>query len=88
VTNCQGCAYAKPIPGDAHTACVYKWPQPGVEPPRFNGGPAQRRWWAFPFNYDPMWGGECGARSETADPETTFQGGELFDLLSMLGGRL
>lgn len=76
---CNGCAYRREIPGNAHIRCVFRWDRIHYEP---------RRWFIFPYNYDPLWGpDECAARAETADPEKVMPDSPVADLLSLLAER-
>lgn len=83
---CNGCAYRKTIPGNAHIRCTFDWigasdeiksqfPEPHSE--------RVRHWFVFPLNYDPTWGpNECPAKSDKAEhvaPPNPFA-----DLLSLL----
>jgi hypothetical protein len=87
---CQGCAYRRDIPSDAHIACAFDW-----DPMNTKGTPIAHpvskrveQWYLFPFNYDPLWGPDtCVARAETIDPEKLAPKRPLFDLISILGGR-
>lgn len=76
---CDGCAYKRTIPGNAHIRCAYQWEAWPYK---------QRRWFLFPINYDPLWGPDtCEARAEVADPNKTMPDSPLMDLVSILGGR-
>ena len=85
----KGCAYRRTIPGNCHIRCVFDWSQ---EPELVKQFQAEnqvsdhvRQWFAFPFNYDPVWGAdECPARSETLDDAKVEKPNPLKDLLSML----
>jgi hypothetical protein len=53
--------------------------------PTHQGGPESRKWFVFPFNYDPVWGpDECPARAETAKPEVVEKPDPIHDLISLL----
>lgn len=85
---CQGCAYRKPIPGNCHIGCSFAWTEETVAPllkaSHITKSTAQ--WFAFPFNYDPVWGpDECAQRSETLDPEKVTAANPLAELLAMFG---
>lgn len=83
---CQGCAYRESIPGDAHIRCVYKWDPAELRAAIPLPTPHVRRWFLFPFNYDPTWGPDaCPARSETRDASRTTPSNPLGDLISLLG---
>jgi len=76
---CEGCAYKREVPGSAHIACAYQWETVPY---------ATRRWFLFPFNYDPLWGPDhCHSRAEVADPKKIIPDSPMFNLISILGGR-
>ena len=84
---CQGCAYRTPIPGDAHSRCVFDWSQDcfglSTKFAKVTAGTAQ--WFRFPFNYDPTWGPDtCEQRSETRDDKKIAPTNPLAELLSLL----
>ena len=86
---CSGCAYRKEIPGDAHSQCLFDWRQDvaGLEA-KFSENPP-KRWFGFPFNYDPIWGPDaCGQRTDTADATKVFTLRPLFEeIFVLLGGK-
>lgn len=85
---CKGCAYREPIPGDAHSRCVYRWPSVAAMPPGSPHG-IRNGWYAFPFNFDPVWGPDtCDGRSDTRDPARVMPPNPLADVLMLLGRRL
>lgn len=78
---CQkGCAYKDTIPDDTHIRCRFAWPVGATFPPR--------RWFAFPYNYDPLWGpDECPHFSTIGDPANIQPKDAMSDLLSLLARR-
>lgn len=90
---CDGCAYRKEIPGDAHSRCVFDWAQAPDALVAIIGDSSEhgrrRGWFTFPFNYDPIWGPDaCPQRADEADAAKVAPANPLADLLSLLGGRL
>lgn len=81
---CDGCAYRKLIPGNRHLRCVFDWIQrPEDLPP--DPPPGVRKWFRFPFNYDPVWGPDmCAARAQQQDPTHVALPNVWADLLSLL----
>ena len=88
---CHGCAYRREIPGDCHSRCVFDWINNAAiaMPKNTSSNPRHtNRWFAFPFNYDPVWGpDECAARAETQDNSKVAQPHPFLEILSLLGGR-
>jgi len=91
---CYGCAYRKEIPGDAHSRCAFDWMKHDVEGlaticAQASPHGIRRGWFAFPFNYDPVWGPTaCPQHAETVDVGKVAAPNPMADLLSILGGRL
>lgn len=86
---CHTCAYRQSIPGNCHIRCTFAWQHADEDVlqqiPTTDSEHA-RKWFAFPFNYDPVWGpDECPAHAETADPDMVARPNPLTDLLSLLG---
>jgi hypothetical protein len=77
---CKGCGYSQRIPGNEHIRCIFDWSKVGGHPYKL------RRWFSFPFNYDPMWGpDECAGRSETIDVGKVAPSHPLLDIISLMG---
>ena len=86
---CQSCAYKKNIPGNCHIRCVFDWSQEPEMIAKFQSenqvSDHARQWFAFPFNYDPVWGADqCDAYSESLDVTKVEPPDPLRDLLSLL----
>jgi len=85
---CDGCAYRATIPGDEHIRCLFAWEVAEVVWISDSVPRRARRWFTFPFNYDPVWGPDvCSNRAEVRDPAGVAPASPLADLLSLLGGR-
>jgi len=86
---CQKCAYRRHIPGNCHIRCVYDWAQDPAMIATFQEenqvSDHARKWFSFPFNYDPCWGADqCEAFSEIEDKTKIEKPDPLRDLLSLL----
>jgi hypothetical protein len=82
---CNGCAYRASIPGNAHIRCRFDWAKSEYAVPMVHSIYA-RRYFHFPFNYDPQWGPDiCEARAVELDPAKVAPENPLADLLSLLG---
>lgn len=86
---CHGCAYQRSIPGNCHIRCVFDWtkatPEQLLDVPKNQSGRRAAQWFAFPFNYDPVWGQDtCPARSESQDDAMVAPPNPLADLLSLM----
>ena len=76
----KGCAYQDDVPGNSHIRCRFAWPIGHEFPPR--------KWFAFPYNYDPLWGpDECPHFATTADATKIQPADAMSDLLSLLAPR-
>ena len=76
----NGCAYKDTVPGDAHIRCRFAWP--------VGEGFPSRRWFAFPYNYDPTWGpDDCPHFSTAIDPVKLQPADAMSDLFSLLANR-
>ena len=83
--SCSTCAYKRNIPGNTHIACKFDFFGQGVPMPNGDKHGIKNGWYAFPFNYDPIWMvEECTVHSKTADPNKTIKNNPLFDILSLL----
>ena len=84
--DCNGCTFARSIPGDCHTRCAFKWFGSELTPPKGDPHGIKNGWWRFPFNFDPTWMiGECEARSTVEVPEKTQEKYDpLLELFTML----
>ena len=52
--NCYECTHRRDVPGDAHSACVNGKANVVGDPYG-----AANRWFAYPFNFDPIWLVSC-----------------------------
>lgn len=83
-SNCHQCAYKENIPGNCHISCRFNWAKSELQPPLSNPVGVRRGWYAFPFNYDPVWQIEpCKAFSDKKDNEMYVEFSPLQQLLSM-----
>ncbi len=58
--NCYQCIYRRSVPGSTHSKCVFNWNGSSHFPPKGSEHGINKGWWAFPFDYDPIWIlGEC-----------------------------
>lgn len=85
---CTGCAYRKSIPGNCHIGCSFAWSRETIKPllDAAHITPRTAQWFAFPCNFDPVWGpDECAQRSETADPEKIAKPNPFAEILAIMG---
>jgi len=87
---CKTCAYRRTIPGNCHIRCVFDWSQDHEMIATFQKenqvSAHASQWFAFPFNYDPVWGADqCAAFSTEEDKSRVEKPDPLRDLLSLLG---
>lgn len=73
------------IPGDCHIQCRYDWSRYENDIPKDVKG--TREWFAFPFNFDPIWGPDQCVGYTTEEPTEKVSDGPLLTLLGILGNR-
>ena len=54
--QCYSCKFKGSVPGSAHSSCGFDWlKQSDHFPPKADYHGIRNGWYAFPFNYDPVW---------------------------------
>lgn len=83
--TCQGCAYRLDVPGNTHSSCCFDWEKSEIQKPRGHHHGIEKGWFAFPYNYDPIWMiSECKAFSIEKDEKMVRRFSPAEQLLGML----